>query len=59
MDGQIHCYKITRRGNLINWLRKEGVLRSHLVVQTHMCHWGCRYGLSPDAPLLPLYLTRY
>ena len=23
---------------------KEGVIGSNLVVQTHMCHWGCRYG---------------
>ena len=22
----------------------EGVIGSPLVVQTHMCHWGCRYG---------------
>lgn len=25
MDGQPHCYKITRQGNLINWLRNDGV----------------------------------
>jgi len=25
MDGQIHCYKISRRGNVINWLREDGV----------------------------------
>jgi len=23
---------------------KEDVIASPLVVQTHMCHWGCRYG---------------
>jgi hypothetical protein len=22
----------------------EGVIGSRLVVETHMCHWGCRYG---------------
>jgi hypothetical protein len=25
MEGQPHCYKITRHGNLINWLRNDGV----------------------------------
>jgi hypothetical protein len=25
MDGQIHCYKISRQGNVINWLREDGV----------------------------------
>jgi hypothetical protein len=25
MEGQIHCYKITRKGNVINWLREDGV----------------------------------
>ena len=25
MDAQIHCYKITRQGNVINWLRDDGV----------------------------------
>ena len=23
---------------------KDGVIGSRLVVQTHMCHWGCSYG---------------
>ena len=26
MDGQTNCYKITRQGNLINWVRQDGVL---------------------------------
>jgi hypothetical protein len=25
MDGETHCYKITRQGNLINWFRNDGV----------------------------------
>jgi hypothetical protein len=25
MDGQIHCYKISRQGTVINWLREDGV----------------------------------
>jgi hypothetical protein len=25
MDGQSHCYKISRQGNVINWLREDGV----------------------------------
>ena len=25
MDGQIYCYEITRQGNVINWLRNDGV----------------------------------
>ena len=25
MDGQTNCYKITRQGNLINWVRQDGV----------------------------------
>jgi hypothetical protein len=25
MDGQIHCYKITRQGDTIKWLREDGV----------------------------------
>ena len=25
MDGQTHCYKITRQGNVIDWLRDDGV----------------------------------
>jgi hypothetical protein len=25
MNGETHCYKITRRGNIINWLRDDGV----------------------------------
>jgi hypothetical protein len=25
MDGQTNCYKIAREGNLINWIRQDGV----------------------------------
>jgi hypothetical protein len=25
MDGQIHCYKISRQATVINWLREDGV----------------------------------
>lgn len=25
LDGQIHCYKISRQGDVINWLREDGI----------------------------------
>jgi hypothetical protein len=33
MDGQTNCYKITRQGNVINWVRQDGVSGTVRIVE--------------------------